>query len=184
MLEHSPISVGSGSSCRKARSKANAHGWDAIHIFHRMDLGFLHVLLVSGCVKPKRIERVTFDENAVSSISSIHQPVAMSEKYKAEEGLRHRRPDAVVSDLLTTAISVAKKQVFKKALNEGQVCLVTDMNVKARTKWILLMAAFIDLSGGVLLAGAYPHVRQRTWRQTRSSRARRLPGRQLCLHWE
>ena len=80
----------------------------------------------------------------------------MSEKYKAEEGLRHRRPDAVVSDLLTTAISVAKKQVFKKALNEGQVCLVTDMNVKARTKWILLMAAFIDLSGGVLLAGAYP----------------------------
>ena len=76
-----------------------------------------------GAWKSKRSIARYHPSARVSSISSIHQPVAMSEKYKVEEGLRHRRPDAVVSDLLTTAVSVAKKQVFKKALNEGQVCL-------------------------------------------------------------
>ena len=58
--------------------------------------------------------------------------------------------------ILNSAIAVAKKQVFTQPLNKGQVAMLTDHAVKSRTKWVLLWAAFVDLSGAVLLAGAYP----------------------------
>ena len=64
--------------------------------------------------------------------------------------------------------------------------LVTDMNSRHHaTKWILLMATFTPFERRSVVGGCVSsHVRQRSWRQTRSSRARRLPGCQLCLHWE
>ena len=37
--------------------------------------------------------------------------------------------------ILTGAISVAKKRVFKQPLNKGQVAVLTDKAVKSRTKW-------------------------------------------------
>lgn len=61
-----------------------------------------------------------------------------------------------MSDVFSRTISMAKKQVFKTTLNENQAKLVTDQTVKTRTKWIIFIAAFVDLSGAVILAGAFP----------------------------
>ena len=59
------------------------------------------------------------------------------------------------SDFLTTAVQSAKRRIFSQVPNKKQVDLVSDGSVKRRTKWVLFTAAFIDLSGAVLLAGSY-----------------------------
>ena len=63
-------------------------------------------------------------------------------------------------DLVTTAaqnaLQLAKQKVFGAKLTEQQVGLVCDQVVKKRTKLVLFIAAFIDLSGMVLLTGGAP----------------------------
>lgn len=49
-----------------------------------------------------------------------------------------------------------KRFLFHKKLDKDQVELVTVSSVKNRTTWVLLIAAFVDLGGAVLLAGGYP----------------------------
>ena len=50
------------------------------------------------------------------------------------------------------ALESAKRMVFGAKLTKQQVGLVCDQEIKKRTKWVLLIAAFIDLSGAVLLS--------------------------------
>jgi len=56
----------------------------------------------------------------------------------------------------TNALESAKRMVFGAKLTKQQVGLVCDQEIKKRTKWVLLIAAFIDLSGAVLLLGGAP----------------------------
>ena len=55
-----------------------------------------------------------------------------------------------------SALESAKRKVFGAKLTKQQVGLVCDQEIKKRTKWVLLIAAFIDLSGAVLLLGGAP----------------------------
>ena len=74
---------------------------------------------------------------------------------KVEVELKSESTERPTSDFLTTAMQSAKRRVFSGVLNLKQVALVSDSAVKKRTKWVLLISAFIDLSGAVLLAGSY-----------------------------
>ena len=62
----------------------------------------------------------------------------------------------IVSRAVTSSLSAAKRQIFGAALNKQQVALVSDGEIKSRTTWVLLITAFIDLSGAVLLVGGAP----------------------------
>ena len=46
----------------------------------------------------------------------------------------------------------SKKKKFNKQLSKRQVDLVANASIKRRTKYVLFVAAFVDLSGAVLLA--------------------------------
>jgi len=54
------------------------------------------------------------------------------------------------------ALESAKRMVFGRKLTKQQVGLVCNREIKKRTKWVLFVAAFIDLSGAVLLLGGAP----------------------------
>ena len=54
------------------------------------------------------------------------------------------------------ALESAKRMVFGRKLSPEQVKLVCNQEIKKRTKWVLFVAAFIDLSGAVLLLGGGP----------------------------
>lgn len=61
-----------------------------------------------------------------------------------------------MSAAATAALESAKRMVFGRKLSPEQVKLVCNQEIKKRTKWVLFVAAFIDLSGAVLLLGGGP----------------------------